>query len=124
MIVMQSTLGAALMVSVRRLFWTALGAAIGAILAIYFGPNILAFSTGVFILGLLCALLGQVHQRLPQYLDRTAYRYGSIALTIVMIVVRSNPAWNVALHQFIEISIGIVVGLVLTMLWPECQPHA
>lgn len=124
LIVMQSSVGAALTVSVRRLAGTALGAGIGAIFATYFGPNILAFGVGIFLLGVLCALLVHTHRRLPKYLDRTAYRYGSIALAIVMLVVRYNSAWIVALHRFIEVSIGIVVGLVLTMLWPERQPQA
>lgn len=124
LIVMQSTLGAALTVSARRLIGTALGAAIGAILATYFGSNIFVFGVGIFLLGLVCTLLGQIDRRLPTYLDRTAYRYGSIALTIVMMVMRYNSAWIVALHRFIEVSIGIVVGLLLTVLWPERQPQA
>ena len=119
LIVMQADAGAALTLSVRRLIGTALGVVIAALLATYFGPNVLAFGAGIFILGVLCALLGRVSRRLPEYLDRTAYRYGSIALTIVMLVVRYNSAWVVALHRFIEVSIGIAVGLALTTLWPE-----
>jgi hypothetical protein len=30
-----------------------------------------------------------------------------------------KSAWIVALHRFIEVSIGLVVGLLLTILWPE-----
>jgi Fusaric acid resistance protein-like len=78
---------------------------------IYIGRNVLAFGAAIFLLGLFCAWLGRVHQRLPQYLDRTAYRYGSIALAIVMLVVRDESDWVVALHRFIEVSIGIAVGL-------------
>ena len=119
LIVMQADAGAALTVSARRLIGTALGVVIAALLATYFGPNVLAFGAGIFILGVLCALLGRAHRGLPRYLDRTAYRYGSIALTIVMLVVRHNSTWVVALHRFIEVSIGIAVGLALTTLWPE-----
>jgi uncharacterized membrane protein YccC len=119
LIVMQSDLEAALTVSVRRFTGTALGACLGALFVTYFGRNVLAFGAAIFLLGLFCAWLGRVHQRLPQYLDRTAYRYGSIALAIVMLVVRDESDWVVALHRFIEVSIGIAVGLVLTMLWPE-----
>ena len=119
LIVMQSHLGATWTISVRRLAGTALGAALAALLVTYFGSNVYAFGAGIFLLGLLCALLGSAHQRLPEYLDRTAYRYGSIALTIVMLVVRYDSAWIVALHRFIEVSIGIAVGLVLALLWPE-----
>jgi len=28
----------------------------------------------------------------------------------------------VALHRFVEISIGLAVGLILTALWPEPKP--
>ena len=124
LIVMQSHLGAAWTISVRRFAGTALGAAIAASLATYFGSNVFAYGAGIFLLGVLCALLGRAHQRLPEYLDRTAYRYGSIALTIVMLVVRYDSAWVVALHRFIEVSIGIAVGLVLTMLWPAADAQA
>lgn len=118
LIVMQADAGAALTVSARRFIGTALGVVIAALLATYFGPNVLAFGAGIFILGVLCALLGRVSRRL-EYVDSTAYRYGSIALTIVMLVVRHNSTWVVALHRFIEVSIGIAVGLALTTLWPE-----
>jgi uncharacterized membrane protein YccC len=119
LIVMQSEWGAALTVSLRRFAGTALGAVLGALMASYFGPNVLAFGVGIFLLGVLCSLLGRAHQRLPDYLERTAYRYGSITLAIVMLVLRHNSAWVVALHRFIEVSIGIGVGLAVTLLWPE-----
>jgi uncharacterized membrane protein YccC len=124
LIVMQSDLGATLTVSGRRLAGTALGAGVGALLANHFGPNVLAFGAGIFLLGVLCALLGRANRRLPEYLDRTAYRYAGITLAVVMLVVRFNDAWIIALHRFIEVSIGIAVGLVLSMLWPERQPQA
>jgi len=121
LIVMQSSLGAALGISVRRFAGTALGAAMGALLATWVPANFLAFGVGIFLTGLLCAFIGGVHQRLRDQLDRTAYRYAGIALAIVMLVVRSQPAWVVAIHRFIEVSIGIAVGLALTLLWPEHQ---
>jgi uncharacterized membrane protein YccC len=93
----------------------------GALLATYFGTNVLAFGVGIFLIGLLCALIGRASQHLRAQLDRTAYRYASIALAIVMLVVRSQPPWVIAIHRFIEVSIGIAVGLVLTVLWPEQQ---
>ena len=121
LIVMQSSLGAALGISIRRFAGTALGAAMGALLATWFGPSFLAFGVGIFLTGLLCAFIGGVHQRLRDQLDRTAYRYAGIALAVVMLVARSQPAWVVAIHRFIEVSIGIAVGLALTLLWPERQ---
>jgi uncharacterized membrane protein YccC len=110
LVITQSSLGAALTVSGQRLAGTALGALVGAIMAIYFGPRLLAFGVGVFILGLLCAVVRT---------DRSAYRFGGIAMAIVLLVPRTGPAWQVALHRFAEVSIGIAVALVFAVVWPE-----
>ena len=116
---MQSTLGAALTVSVRRFIGTALGAGLGALLATFFGANLVAFGSGIFVLGVLCMWIAKLHPKLPEYLERSTYRFGGIALIIVMLVVKYNSPWVVALHRIAEISIGILVGLVMTLIWPE-----
>jgi len=110
MVVMQSTLGASLSISVSRLIGDALGALSGAILAIAFGSNIYVFGAGVFVLGLLTA---DIH------LDRSAFRFAGITMVVVMLIPRPDSPWMVALHRFSEISIGIVIGLLLVFLWPE-----
>ena len=109
-IVTQSTLGTAWTISVQRFFGTALGAATGALLFTYFGHSLIAYGCGIFVLGLLCLQLG---------LARSGYRYAGIALAVIMLIQRSRPVWVVALHRFIEVSIGIVIGLILTAVWPE-----
>lgn len=111
-VIMQSTLGAALKVSGQRFAGTALGAAAGALVATYFPANAIVFGAGVFVLGLVCAVLN---------LDRPAYRFAGITLAIVLLVARDTSALVVATHRFIEVSIGIAVGLVITALWPERQ---
>jgi uncharacterized membrane protein YgaE (UPF0421/DUF939 family) len=110
LIATQSTLGAAWAISRDRLVGTALGAATGALLATYTGENVAVFGAGVFALGLLCPLLR---------VQRAAYRYAGITLVIVMLIARTEPPWIVAVHRFIEISVGLAVGLILTALWPE-----
>jgi uncharacterized membrane protein YgaE (UPF0421/DUF939 family) len=110
LVITQSSLGAALEVSWQRFVGTALGAVLGAIAASYFGSRMLVFTVSVFILGLLSAL---VHR------DRSAYRFGGVTLAIVMLVPRTGPAWRVAFHRFAEVSIGIAVALILTVVWPE-----
>lgn len=110
MIVMQSTLGAALPVSAQRFIGTALGALAGAVCAAYFGRNPLAFGGAIFALGLACWIL---------HVDRAAYRYAGITLAIVMLVVRTTGVWLIAIHRFLEVSTGIAVGLALSALWPE-----
>jgi uncharacterized membrane protein YgaE (UPF0421/DUF939 family) len=106
---MQSTLGVALKVSEQRFAGTALGAASAALLATYFGSNTIVYGLGVFAIGLICAAL-----RLGE-----AYRLGSVTLAIVMLVPHTKPAWIVAGHRFVEVSVGIAVGLALTALWPH-----
>jgi uncharacterized membrane protein YccC len=110
MIVMQSTVAASIKVSFERLVGTALGAVMGAILATFCGANAVVFGAGIFALGVICAIL---------FLDRTAYRYAGITLVVVLLIVRNQNVWLIALHRFIEVSIGIVVGLIVAMVWRE-----
>jgi len=113
MIVMQSTLGAALTISKQRLAGTALGAVMGALFATYAGKSVAVFGVGIFVIGLIFAVL---------HMERSAYRYAGITLAIVMLVARTQPAWMIAIHRFIEISLGIAAGLLLTAVWPESKP--
>ena len=113
MIVMQSTLGGALAISKQRLAGTAMGAAMGALIATFAGTNVILFGAGILALGLICALLR---------MDRSAYRYAGITLAIVLLVARNQAAWIIALHRFIEISLGIAAGLLITAIWPEDPP--
>ena len=110
LIVMQSSLGAALPISAQRFAGTAIGAACGGLAGAYFPGNFLAFGIGVFLIGVFCTLVR---------LERSAYRYASITLAIVMLIARASRPWVVALHRFLEVSIGIAVGLAVTALWPE-----
>jgi len=110
LVITQSSLGAALAVSRQRFAGTVLGAVVGAIVASYFGPNVLVFGAGVFVLGLLCA---------AAHADRSAYRFGGVTLAIVMLVPRTGPAWRIAFHRFAEVSIGIGVALMFALVWPE-----
>jgi uncharacterized membrane protein YgaE (UPF0421/DUF939 family) len=114
-VIMQSTLGAAWTASKERFAGTALGAAMGGLLTAYAAQNVAAFGAGVFVLGLICALLR---------FGRNAFRYAGITLAIVMLVVRAEPAWIIAIHRFLEISVGIAVGLLLTAVWPEPESAA
>jgi len=110
LIVMQSTLGAALPISAQRLAGTAMGGIAGGIAAAYFPGNALVFGIVVFLLGILCAGF---------QVERSAYRYASVAVAIIMLVPRVNKAWIIAVHRFVEVSIGIAVGLAVTAIWPE-----
>jgi len=110
LIVMQSTLGAALPISVERFIGTVLGAVAGGLAAAFFPGNALIFGIAVFIIGIVCTTLGVM---------KPAYRYASITLVIIMLIPRTSGPWITAFHRFVEVSLGIAVGLVVTAVWPE-----
>ena len=113
LVITQSSLGAALGVSWQRFIGTVLGAIVGAIVASYFGPSMLVFGAGVFLLGLVCAVVRS---------DRSAYRFGGTTLAIVLLIPRTNlPAWHIAFNRFATVSIGIGVALVFAKVWPEME---
>jgi len=107
LVVMQSTLGAALKISADRFIGTLVGALAGGLLAHYFPQAWWMFAVGVFFLGILCAAF-----RLSD-----SYRFAGITLAIVILIPHTNSSWIVALHRFIEVSIGIIVGLAVTVIW-------
>lgn len=110
LIVMQLTLSAALPIAVQYVAGTAAGATVGAAADAYGHGSVGAFAAAIVLVGLLCAVL---------HVERSAFRYASITLVIVMLVPRSTSARLVALHRFFEVSIGIAVGLALFAIWPK-----
>jgi uncharacterized membrane protein YccC len=110
LVVMQSTLGATLTLSLERIVATAVGASIGALEANFFGANLVAFALAINLIGLLSIAFR---------LQKTAYHYASITLTIIVLIPRSGASWTIALHRFIEVSVGIIVALAVVALWPE-----
>src|SRR6266487_6761801 len=115
LVVMQSSLGATLTLSIERVVATAVVASVGAFESNYFGANLAAFMLAIFLIGLLS---------FGFRLEKTAYRYASVTLTIIVLIPRTNPAWIVALHRFIEVSVGIIVALLVVAIWPERSPIA
>lgn len=113
LVVMQSTLGATLILSIDRIVATAVGASIGAVEANFFGANLAAFAVAILLTGLLSIAFR---------LEKTAYRYASITLAIIVLIPRSASPWTIALHRFIEVSVGIIVALAFVALWPERPP--
>src|SRR2546428_8444077 len=82
LVVMQSTLGATLTLSIERIVATAVGASVGALEANYFRANLVAYAVAIFFVGLLSFAFR---------LEKTAYRYASITLTIIVLIPRSAP---------------------------------
>ena len=110
LVVLQSSLGAAFPISVQRLAGTVLGTVVGALAMTYTRGTVLVFGAAVFLIGMLCTMLR---------LEKNAYRFAGITVAIIMLVPRTDSVWVIALHRFVEVSVGIVVGLAITALWPE-----
>ena len=68
---------------IERIAATALDALVGALLASYFTGNLLVFAAAVFLLGLLCSAFR---------MEKTAYRYASVTLAIIVLIPRSHAA--------------------------------
>jgi len=109
LVIMQSTLGATIKISGERFIGTVLGALAGGLLARSFPQAWWLFAIGVFVLGLICALFHL----------QNSYRFAGITLAIVILIPHMASPWIVALHRWIEVTIGIVVGLVMTVVWRE-----
>jgi uncharacterized membrane protein YgaE (UPF0421/DUF939 family) len=92
----------------QRFAGTALGALLGAIIATFFPSSALVYAAAIFLCGVLCALLR----------FRGAYRFAAITLSIILLIEHTRPAWIVASHRFVEVSLGIAVALALSEVWP------
>jgi uncharacterized membrane protein YgaE (UPF0421/DUF939 family) len=110
LIAMQSNLGASLAISGQRFVGTALGASVGALVAVRYPGNAVAFGIAVFAVGALCAAVS---------IDRIAYRYAGITTAIMILIAHSETVWITAVHRWIEVSVGLAVGVLLTATWPE-----
>lgn len=97
----------------QRFAGTAVGAGLGALIATYAHPSWIIYGAGIFLCGILSSIL-----RLG-----AAYRFAAIALTIVLLITHERAPWVVATHRFIEVSLGIAVALLVTLVWrvPESR---
>ncbi len=100
LVITQSPLGTAVTVSGERFMGTALGAALGAIVASQFGPGMLVFGASIFILGILSAAM---------HSNRSAYRLAGVTLAIVLLVPRTRPATQIALHRFLRFASALLL---------------
>jgi len=92
----------------QRFVGTALGAAVGGLIASFFDPGWIIYGAGIFVCGILSAIL-----RIGD-----AYRFAAITLSIVLLIAHTAPPWIVAMHRFVEVSLGIAVALLVTVVWP------
>jgi len=92
----------------QRFVGTALGALVGAAIATFFHPSAAIYAVGILLCGLLAYSLRA----------GAAYRFAAITLSIVLLIPGVRAPWIMAWHRFLEVSLGIVVALVVTIVWP------
>src|SRR5580698_7373225 len=108
LIVMQSNVGATLTASRTRLAGTAVGAIVGGAFVALWGDSIPGFALAVAVAFFLCFVL-----RLPD-----SQRLATVTVAIIMLIGRPVSPWSLALHRFIEVSLGILIALVISLtLW-------
>jgi hypothetical protein len=110
LIVMQSSVGGTVSASWTRLAGTAVGAVVGGVFAALWGVNVLAFGVAVAIAFYLCSILKLAESQ----------RLATVTVAILMLAGRISSTWIVALHRFLEVSIGVLVALLVSVVvWPS-----
>jgi len=110
LIVMQSNVGATVSASWTRLAGTAVGAVVGGVFMAVWGANVTAFGVAVAIAFYTCSVLKLAESQ----------RLATVTVAILMLIGRTSSAWTIALHRFLEVSIGILVAMVISLvLWPS-----
>src|SRR5258706_1690974 len=107
-LVMQSSLGVAWEISLQRLIGTVIGGATGAVWITWFPRSLPVLALGMLVMGAICSLLRQ---------SQSAYRFAGITLVIIAMPTYAHPSWTIALHRFLEVCLGIVVGMAVLALW-------
>ena len=92
----------------QRFVGTALGALLGAALATFFSANAIVYGVGIILCGAGAFLLRV----------GGAYRFAAITLSIILLIPRARAPWIIGWHRFLEVSLGVAVVLVVTMIWP------
>jgi len=92
----------------QRFVGTALGAVLGALFAGLFRITWIVYGAGIFLCGIFSGLL-RLH---------AASRFAAITFSIVLLIAHDRPPTIVAMHRFLEVSLGIAVALLVTIAWP------
>jgi uncharacterized membrane protein YgaE (UPF0421/DUF939 family) len=89
-----------------RFIGTAIGCVIGYESAIFWHGSVLLYGVAVFVAVGLCYLL-----RLEN-----AARLCAVAVSVITLIPRSEPASVIAFHRFVEVSYGVACAVVYTVL--------
>lgn len=105
-IVMQSNVQETISASLIRLVGTAIGAVIGGIFLQLYGVHVWVFGIAVLIVVLICIFLNL----------KQSYRLAAVTVAIIVLVNHTESPWMTAFHRFLEVSLGVVVALLISLL--------
>jgi uncharacterized membrane protein YccC len=107
-IVMQSNLGRSITTGAERLMGTAIGAVIGALAVGTIGVNAWGLLIAIAVTMALCS-----STRL-----QTSQRLAGVTASVVMLI-GEGSAWRSGLNRFMDVALGIVVALFVSVAWPS-----
>jgi uncharacterized membrane protein YgaE (UPF0421/DUF939 family) len=105
-VVIQSDVSATKNAGQDRFLGTAIGAVIGWCCALLWHHETWIYVLAVAVTILLCWLLNM----------RSAGRLGAVALTVIVLIPRPEPIWQIALSRFLEVSWGIAIAIAVQLL--------
>ena len=97
----------------RRLLGTFFGVTIAAIQISLTPHGLISYALAIAILGLICGLIK---------LHASAFRFGAIALTVVVTSPDKAAVWLTAGTRFVDVALGILVALAVLRIWPKSEP--
>jgi uncharacterized membrane protein YccC len=106
-VVTQSEVGATLVASRDRLISTAIGALAGWGAVLIWHEDLAVFGLAVGLTILVCNALNL----------KSAGRLAGVTVTIVVLLHQAGPAWQTAASRFLEVSLGVIVALVTSVLF-------
>lgn len=109
-IVMQSTLGTSWDTSKQRLIGTVIGTVTAGAMFMLKLPMPLVLGIGIFVMGLICAGLNLV---------QSAFRFAGVTFAIIILLPHTGTVWEIGMHRFIEVSLGIAVALAVSAVGPD-----
>ncbi|MFL0786440.1 MAG: FUSC family protein, partial [Prochlorococcus sp.] len=78
---------------------------------VYLTPyNLINYGLAIAVLGLVCS---------TAKLHTSAFRFGAIALTVVVTAPNHSEVWMTAATRFVDVAVGIVVALLVLLVWPR-----
>lgn len=105
-IVMQANVKETISASSNRLAGTAIGAIIGGIFLKLYGVHVWVFGIAVMVVVLICISLNL----------KQSYRLAAVTVAIILLVQHTESPWMTALHRFLEVSLGVVVALLISLM--------